>query len=245
MAASSGVELTHRAAPILVVLALSLAGLILGGWAAGSLLVPHIAFDAGATTTVVMTGAAAVNAWMAVSWLGSGTLVIVAGLCICVLLARRGSFDMVAMVVVGVVGAAVLSRSVKLLVNRPRPAVAQVAVSDPSFPSGHATESAAFYGVLIALAVLLPFRNAIRAVAIGACVTLMLAVAYSRLALGVHYPTDVIAGLLLGGAWALVTVVAIRPPGAAPWRRDPAQTAKRGRGRTASSLDRLERGEQT
>ena len=212
MMAMRRAELRGRTRLTLGTLVIALLGLVLTGWATGSLLLPHVdAFDAGGAARVAMTGGTAVDVWTGVSWLGSGVVVVVAGLVLCAVLVRRRCFDLVTIVALGVIGPAALSSAVKLLVNRPRPALGQVAASGPSFPSGHATQAAAFYGVLIALAVLLPIRDATRLVAIGLCTAVMLAVAYSRLALGVHFPTDVIAGLLLGGTWAALTVAAVRP----------------------------------
>lgn len=110
------------------------------------------------------------------------------------------------------VGAAIWMSLLKVLYDRPRPTV--VTQLDPtgglSFPSGHSMIAAAVYmtlGVLFART--LPTRRLrMFAVATGASLTMIIGV--SRLYLGVHYPTDVVAGWTAGAAWALVCGVVVQ-----------------------------------
>ncbi len=92
----------------------------------------------------------------------------------------------------------------KHLVARPRPATnGELALAHGfSFPSGHALASALFYG---SLALLLYYSNANNRIkTIGAVVLLfwIFLMAYDRVYLGVHYPSDVLGGFLLGVAWS-------------------------------------------
>ena len=101
-----------------------------------------------------------------------------------------------------VVGAVGLQNAVKALVNRPRPSVTHLEhVASSSFPSGHATESTAFLVALVGL-VYMAGPSRLRAAATIVAALLVCAVGASRVYLGVHYPTDVAAGIILGGAWA-------------------------------------------
>ncbi len=112
-------------------------------------------------------------------------------------------------------GGLVLSPAVKELVGRLRPVVeAPVAtVGGPSFPSGHAFGSTVAYGmVLLVLWPLLGRRARIGAVVVT--VAVVAAVGFTRMALGVHYLSDVVGGWLLGVAWLVVTAAAF-----AGWRR--------------------------
>lgn len=92
----------------------------------------------------------------------------------------------------------------KLLVARPRPVTngELVFAHGFSFPSGHALASALFYG---SLALLLCYSNANnRTKTIGAIILLfwIVLMAYDRVYLGVHYPSDVLGGFCLGVAWS-------------------------------------------
>jgi undecaprenyl-diphosphatase len=101
-----------------------------------------------------------------------------------------------------VVGADALQNTVKALVDRPRPSVAHLEhVTSSSFPSGHATQSAAFLVAVVAL-VFVARSGRRRAAATVFAAVLVCAVGTSRVYLGVHYPADVAAGIILGGAWA-------------------------------------------
>jgi membrane-associated phospholipid phosphatase len=108
--------------------------------------------------------------------------------------------------------AAVSAEALKLLVGRHRPPLPLhlVAENNASFPSGHATDSAAFFVALSLVVAVFVFRRTVaRAAVILASGLLAASVGISRLILGVHWPTDVLAGWALGLAAAvIVTIVA-------------------------------------
>jgi undecaprenyl-diphosphatase len=104
-----------------------------------------------------------------------------------------------------VVGGTILSTALKELFDRPRPDMAEAArVFTASFPSGHATMSAVVFLTLGLLLAEASSRHRLRAFFIGLGVFMTVAIGLSRVYLGVHYPTDVIAGWALGAAWSLV-----------------------------------------
>jgi undecaprenyl-diphosphatase len=106
---------------------------------------------------------------------------------------------------IAVLGAQQLQNIIKWLVHRPRPAVLHlVHATGSSFPSGHATESAAVGVALILLTRGASHRQRIAAVVV--VTALVAAIAGSRVYLGVHYPTDVLAGIILGSAWGAIAM---------------------------------------
>ncbi len=94
----------------------------------------------------------------------------------------------------------------KLVFGRERPPLAMhaVEVGNASFPSGHATLSAIVYLSLATLVSHFASRRRERGYAIGAGIFVTLVVGCSRVYLGVHWPTDVMAGWALGAAWAML-----------------------------------------
>lgn len=112
-----------------------------------------------------------------------------------------------AMMMAGSVGSGmVVSQVLKWKFDRPRPDLvpALTRVYTLSFPSGHAAMSAVTYltiGVLCARAQL---RTAVKGYLPGVAIFLTLIVGVSRVYLGVHWPTDVLAGWAGGAAWALL-----------------------------------------
>lgn len=108
------------------------------------------------------------------------------------------------LIVVSAGGGLALSQGLKALFDRDRPDPAWHAVEavNASFPSGHAMLSAVVFLTLGALVSRFATRRRIRAWALGTAMLLTLLVGVSRVYLGVHWPSDVLAGWCLGSAWA-------------------------------------------
>ena len=134
----------------------------------------------------------------------AGSFGILAPLTIALLLLRRWKrpADDLALIVVAA-GSAALPSVVKLIVARPRPMIEHLThLTSLSFPSEHTTQAAAIYLAIASL--LTQGRPAIwRHTALAAAIVIAIGVALSRVFLGVHYPTDVTAGLLLGWLWTI------------------------------------------
>jgi len=98
----------------------------------------------------------------------------------------------------------------KVLVDRPRPNVVAhwASFSNASFPSGHAADSAIVYLTLAALIAQSVETRALRVYVLSVALLLTLAIGLSRLYLGVHWPTDVLAGWIVGASWAFLTAIA-------------------------------------
>jgi undecaprenyl-diphosphatase len=102
-------------------------------------------------------------------------------------------------------GGIAISSLDKVLVSRGRPPVLHLeTVTSASFPSGHTTETTAFCLALL-LTVLAGRPPRILGVLTPlATVATVAGVAMSRIYLGVHYPTDIIGGVVLGGGWTVL-----------------------------------------
>jgi undecaprenyl-diphosphatase len=105
-----------------------------------------------------------------------------------------------------VVGGMVLSTLLKDLFQRPRPEIVPhvVYASSTSFPSGHSMMSAVTYLTLAALLARSQERKRLKAYFLLLAALLTFMVGVSRVYLGVHWPTDVLAGWMAGAIWALL-----------------------------------------
>ena len=142
----------------------------------------------------------------------AGSFALLAPLAIALLLLRRWKrpADDLALIVIAA-GCAALPSVIKLIVARPRPEFGKVThLLTLSFPSEHTTQAAGIY-LTIAILFSKDLRRGWSEAVIALAVLIALAVAWSRVYLGVHYPTDVIAGLALGWSWALLVFHWARP----------------------------------
>lgn len=186
----------------------SLGGLVLVGWGLGELAESFVQTsdldvirNVAAHRTPFLTAVA-----RAFSLVGSKYVVLPLAVVGCAVLYRRGRSRASLAVAVSTVGAILIATVDKLLVGRPRPPVHHLEhVTTASFPSEHTLQATAFYGALL-IVFLHGGSSRRRAVSLVAATTvLVLGVALSRVYLGVHYPSDVAGGALLGASWAVIT----------------------------------------
>jgi undecaprenyl-diphosphatase len=141
-----------------------------------------------------------ITALGSVAVLGIVSFVVVAYL----LLARSGAEAL--LVLVAVLGGVTINSLLKIQFARPRPDlfVPAAKVFTASFPSGHAALSAITYMTLAALLARMTVSPRLRVYFVAVAITLTFMIGVSRVYLGVHYPTDILAGWCIGSAWALI-----------------------------------------
>jgi undecaprenyl-diphosphatase len=105
---------------------------------------------------------------------------------------------------VAVVSGAAASSLLKLVFSRPRPEIVPhlAHVASASFPSGHSMVSAVTYLTLGGIVMAVVHGRALKLYVLGLAVTLTALIGISRVLLGVHYPSDVLAGWTFGLAWS-------------------------------------------
>lgn len=113
--------------------------------------------------------------------------------------------------IISQVGALVLVRTVKHLVQRTRPGLAETEflASGWSFPSGHATRTFVFCGMTVYLIYRLSRSRTATSIAAIIAVVWSVLMAFSRVYLGAHYPSDVIAAAVVSAGWMAVCISAI------------------------------------
>ncbi len=194
--------------------------LVRAGWP------PLVSFDRTAVDTLnhaVAGDRTAVTVLTAITNLGGRVILFwLVTVSAAIMLIRR-QYQLTVYLVVTGLGALALDPTIKALVGRLRPMVPAPITTAPgySFPSGHTLDATVFYGVM--LLVFLPIiPRRLRKLAAGLVIALVVAIGFSRVAIGVHYPSDVIGGWLLGVAWLGVTAHAF-----GHWRAETGQPPRR------------------
>lgn len=165
---------------------------------------------------------------VAVGWLGgvAGIItVLAAAIPLSLALTRR--WRPAVLLLVGAAGQGLVYLAASRLVDRPRPSinhVGDVIGVTVSFPSGHVGAAVATYGAL-GLLVGTGLRHRARWVILTLAVALPVGVALSRVYRGVHYPTDVLVGLLYGAVWLAACWRLLRPARSGPAELPPVRAA--------------------
>jgi len=153
--------------------------------------------------TEVMTG---------ITMLGSaGVTSLIAGLLVLALAARHKYFREATAIVVVLAGAGIMNIMLKYGFQRDRPNIGSLLqVSGYSFPSGHAMIACAFYGLLAYLVWDNRECRRLKYILVPALAVLIAAIGVSRIYLGVHYPSDVVAGLAAGAFWLVLCILGLQ-----------------------------------
>jgi undecaprenyl-diphosphatase len=164
--------------------------------------------------------------WVVVQlpWLGTNLVFIpVLGPACWYLWRKRKRPDLAIIVAVTTAGSYIIGTALKLAFERPRPTLwlARGEYTGSAYPSGHVMSVTSVIGVIAVL--LYERRGAVSPLV--AWMVLLIATGYSRLYLGVHWPSDVVGGLLAGGTWFVGILWATRTDGAA----EPSLLVRRGR----------------
>lgn len=152
------------------------------------------------------------TAAMDVTALGSVTVLAMLVLFVAGLFAAVRRWREAAVFVLAAGGGVALSQGLKVVFGRDRPdeALRLVEAVNASFPSGHAMLSAVVYLTLGALTARFARKRRVKAFAMGGALVVAILVGLSRVYLGVHWPSDVLAGWCLGAAWALAWWLAVQ-----------------------------------
>lgn len=207
-----------RSRRVAAVLVAALALLVAAGWSAAAVarvLTPGLALT-GLDGDVARFLVAQRTPWLAdllvgVSWLASLQFVAALVLVIGLAAVHRGRYwRWLWLPAVAGAGALVISVAVKVLTARGRPPL-ETAVVDAygaAFPSGHSIRALVVYGALAWLVAGVLHRRAARVLVWSATAVLVGTVGFSRVYLGAHWLTDVLAGFVLGGVWLALVLVA-------------------------------------
>jgi undecaprenyl-diphosphatase len=144
-----------------------------------------------------------------VTRLGNVSTLAVVVLVAAVVLWRKGRVTELQLLIFAAVGAEIITTGLKLGFQRDRPFFSDPLSTETtySFPSGHASVSLAVYGTLGFIAARHLGTRWAQIMALAGSVALVLLIGFSRLYLGVHFLSDVIAGFSIGLAWVALCVV--------------------------------------
>ena len=156
------------------------------------------------------SGPAAQEMWRDLSALGGMTVITLLAAGVTLFLLLRRQWRSAGFLVISIVGGLIISTLIKILINRARPDFLEVHLLPPSasFPSGHATHSAVVYLAIAILLTKLVESVRLKAYILAMGLLVPLLVGISRIALAVHWPTDVVGGWLIGLAWGLLVYAA-------------------------------------
>lgn len=144
------------------------------------------------------------EAMVNVTALGSGTILTCVVIAVSGLLLVQRLWLTAGLVLAATLGGSIIAGEAKYWVGRPRPELVDhlVQVTGLSFPSGHATNSAIIYLTVAGLVAQVAQGRAVRRYVLGLAMVLVAAIGVSRVYLGVHWPSDVLAGWCAGTGWA-------------------------------------------
>jgi undecaprenyl-diphosphatase len=138
------------------------------------------------------------------TYLGTGSVVMVVVGVAALFLWHTEHKHSARLLLASTLGGIILNNSLKLLFHRDRPSVFEwgTPTASSSFPSGHAMSATVVYGTVAYLVARLQKHRVSRVLTLTGAFILILTICFTRLYLGVHYPSDVLGGIVVGLGWA-------------------------------------------
>jgi undecaprenyl-diphosphatase len=157
------------------------------------------------------------------TYLGTGTVVITVVGVAALFLWHTEHKHSARLLLAATIGNILLNGALKLVYHRPRPSVFawQTTAVSSSFPSGHAMSATVVYGTVAYLLMRLQKHTWAKMMTLSGAIILILLICLTRLYLGVHYPSDVLGGIIVGLAWAAFCMATLEASLALGRRRAP------------------------
>jgi membrane-associated phospholipid phosphatase len=124
---------------------------------------------------------------------------------------RKKKYWEAVFLVIGIGGGGTFDLFLKWIFHRQRPNFHRlIEESGYSFPSGHSMVSIIFYGMLCMLLIVFINSTITKVVGISCTLFIITMIGFSRVYLGVHYPSDVLAGYAAGGTWLIICLMGLK-----------------------------------
>ena len=138
------------------------------------------------------------------TYLGTGSVVVVVVGVAALFLWHTEHKHSARLLLASTIGGILLNNTLKLIFHRERPSLFEwgTTVASSSFPSGHAMSATVVYGTVAYLVIRLQQSRWAKVLTLTSAVLLIFLVCLTRLYLGVHYPSDVLGGMIVGLGWA-------------------------------------------
>ena len=162
------------------------------------------------------------------TYLGTGTVVIVVVGVAALFLWHTEHKHSARLLLAATIGNILLNGALKLVYHRPRPSVFawQTTAVSSSFPSGHAMSATVVYGTVAYLLMRLQKHRWAKMLTLTGATLLILLICLTRLYLGVHYPSDVLGGIVVGLAWASFCMATLEASLVLARRRSPREVVE-------------------
>lgn len=162
------------------------------------------------------------------TYLGTGTVVIVVVGVAALFLWHTEHKHSARLLLAATIGNILLNGALKLVYHRPRPSVFawQTTAVSSSFPSGHAMSATVVYGTVAYLLLRLQKHRWAKMLTLTGATLLILLICLTRLYLGVHYPSDVLGGIVVGLAWASFCMATLEASLVLARRRSPREVVE-------------------
>jgi undecaprenyl-diphosphatase len=162
------------------------------------------------------------------TYLGTGTVVMMTIIVVAMFLWHTEHKHSARLLLAATSGSFLLNGALKLVYHRPRPSVFpwQIGAMSSSFPSGHAMNATVVYGTVAYLCMRLQKHHWSRVITLSSAIVMILLICLTRLYLGVHYPSDVMGGIIVGLGWASFCMATLEASLALARRRAPMQVVE-------------------